>query len=71
MRCANNSISFAEVKLMISCKPASKINGDGKSLWVWFPIEVAYSSSPGCADQLFFSLNVLPEEHAEAAETWS
>jgi hypothetical protein len=65
MRFVNNSISFAEVKLMSSCKSASKINGDGKLFWVWFPTEVDYSSSPECADQLFFSLNRLPEEHAE------
>lgn len=65
MRFANNSISFTEVILMSSCKSASKINGDGKSFWVWFPTKVRFSSSPGCADQLFFSLNLLPEEHAE------
>lgn len=65
MRFANNSISFAEVKLMSSCKLDSKINGDGKSFWICFPTKVGYYSSPGWEDQLFFSLNLLPEEHAE------
>jgi hypothetical protein len=41
-----------------SCKSATKINGDGKSFWVWFPTEVGYSSSPGCADHIFLSLNL-------------